>query len=270
MSLTNSTPLTPSAANPTFESGNRSDSTNGIYKLLIGLGLLVAVVSVGLLSASSGKVGETQWTVSFAGIGLGILISIGSYSLSTQSKYSEIRAQQKETIDEAKEQFESLSGRDWMTGLDTIAGLTNDVEKELARSGRYKREFSVLFVTPRFEGNTEQLQSSHISAIEIYTADILKKVLRVSDGMARRTDVFGFVALLPETNVQGGNIAGERVASALQSPYKIGPWEDQAEMIALDSEVLSFPENEQEIIARFDITAESGEAPAGKPLPANA
>ncbi|MEE8046964.1 MAG: hypothetical protein V3T49_08990, partial [Dehalococcoidia bacterium] len=131
------------------------------------------------------------------------------------------------------------------------------------------RQFSVMFVTPRFEGNTAALTSGHISAIEMYTADILRKVLRLSDGIARRTDVFGFVALLPETEAVGGQIAGTRVAEALTDPYRVGPWEDQTELIALDAEVLSFPEDQAALNAMFGIEKGDATASAGTTLPAN-
>ena len=60
-----------------------------------------------------------------------------------------------------------------------------------------------MFVTPKFEGNAVVMNAGHISDIEIYTADVLRKVLWLSDGIARCTAVFGFAALLPETDAAG-------------------------------------------------------------------
>ncbi|HIF72920.1 MAG TPA: hypothetical protein EYQ61_10250 [Dehalococcoidia bacterium] len=119
------------------------------------------------------------------GIALGILVIAASYSLGTRNQYAAANSFQQESINKMQESFESLAGRDWMTGLDTYAEISKQVRRELSRSTRYDRQFSVMFVTPKFEGNTAALTSGHISDIEIFTADILRKVLRLSDGIAR-------------------------------------------------------------------------------------
>jgi len=231
---------------------------------------IIAGISSITFSASAGDVDSPIWTLSLMGIALGILVIAASYSLGTRNQYAAQNSYQQESINKMQESFESLAGRDWMTGLDTYAGISKQVGRELSRSSRYDRQFSVMFVTPKFEGNTAALTSWHISDIEMYVADILRKVLRLSDGIARRTDVFGFVALLPETESVGGQIAGKRVIEGLENPYSVGPWEDRTELIALDAEVLSFPEDKVALNTMFGIEEDSAENSGGITLPANA
>jgi GGDEF domain-containing protein len=239
------------------------------YRLAMIAAAVVTGISVIGFSAGSDDVGGTLWTISLMGIALGLLVAAAAYSLGTRSQFASETHHQQDSISQMQDTFESLAGKDWMTGLDTFSEISNQVARELSRAIRYDRVFSVMFVTPRFEGNTAALGSGHISDIEIYAAGILREVLRLSDGIARRTDVFGFAALLPETDATGGQIAGRRVTEALENPYRVGPWDDQAEMIALDAEVLSFPDDESAIASRFGIERPEPGAPAGTTLPPN-
>lgn len=239
------------------------------YRLAMVVAGIVAGVSVIGFSAGSDDVGGTLWTISLMGIALGLLVIAAAYSLGTRSQFASETYRQQDSIGQMQKTFESLAGTDWMTGLDTFSEISNQVAREFSRSARHDRAFSVLFVTPRFEGNTAVLNPGHISDIEIHTADILRKVLRQSDGIARRTDVFGFVALLPETDAAGGKIAGNRVTGALTNPYRVGPWDDQTELISLDTEVLSYPEDESAMVALFGIEKPGAGAPAGTTLPPN-
>jgi GGDEF domain-containing protein len=239
------------------------------YRVAIIVAAIVGGISAITFSASSGDVGGTVWTLSLMGIALGVLVAAAAFSLGTRDQYASAAHEQQDSMNQMQESFESLAGRDWMTGLDTFQEIAKQVERELSRSKRYDRTFTVMFVTPRFEGNTAALTAGHISDIEIYAAEILRKVLRLSDGIARRTDVFGFMALLPETEAAGGKIAGQRVEDGLENPYKVGPWDDQTELIALDAEVLSFPEDDLAIHERFGLERYDPDAPAGTTLPAN-
>ncbi len=239
------------------------------YRLAMVVAGIVVGGSVIGFAAGSDDVGGTMWTISVMGIAGALLAIAAAYSLGTQSQFESKTHRQQDSLSEIQETFESLAGRDWMTGLDTFSEISNQVARELFRSTRYDRVFSVMFVTPRFEGNTAVLNSGHVSDIEVYAADILRKILRLSDGIARRTDVFGFAALLPETDATGGQIAGKRVSEALENPYLVGPWSDRTEMISLDTEILSFPEDESAITALFRIEKPEAGAPDGTTLPPN-
>lgn len=269
MQIPDAPTLKPTAALPaaTYRPGRSGIDSN--YRIAMVVAGIVAGISVIGFSAGSDDVGGTLWTISLMGIAMGLLVVVASYSLGTRSQYASESHRQQDSLSQMRETFESLAGKDWMTGLDTFSEISFQVGRELSRSTRYDRVFSVMFVTPRFEGNTAALNSGHISDIEIFTADILRKVLRLSDGIARRTDVFGFAALLPETDSAGGKIAGRRVTEALENPYRIGPWDDQTEMISLDAEVLSFPEDKSAIAALFGIEIPDSGAPAGTTLPPN-
>jgi len=262
--------LKPTGLLPQGPARRASSGLAGGYRLTILIAAIVVGISVILFSSSSGDVGGTVWTLSLMGIAIGILTVAASYSLGTRSQYAVVNSTQRDSMDQMQETFESLAGRDWMTGLDTYSEIAKQVGRELSRSTRYDRTFSVMFVTPKFEGNITALNSGHISDIEIYTADILRKVLRLSDGIARRTDVFGFVAFLPETEAAGGQIAGTRVTDALTDPYSVGPWDDRTELIALDAEVLSFPEDQAALNAMFGLDQNEAGASGGVTLPANA
>ena len=215
--------LKPTGPLPETSAQRTSTGLAGGYRLAMLLAAIIAGISAITLSASSGDAGGMVWVSSLMGIAVGILVIAAAYSLGTRDKYASVTSQQRDSMNQMQESFESLAGRDWMTGLDTFSEIARQIGRELSRSTRYDRKFSVMFVTPRFEGNTAALNSGHISDIEIFTAEILRKVLRLSDGIARRTDVFGFIALLPETEAAGGRAAGRRVADALTDPHRVGP-----------------------------------------------
>lgn len=262
--------LKPSSATPTgVAQPDRTGMATSYQRAIIAAGVIAGVSVIGF-SAGSDDVGGLLWTISLMGIALGLLVVAAAFSLGTRSQLAIATDSQQASITQMEESFESNAGRDWMTGLDTYSEISKQVGRELSRSGRYDRVFSVMFVTPRFEGNTAALNSGHISDIEMYTAEILRKVLRLSDGIARRTDVFGFAALLPETDEKGGQIAGQRVTEALKNPYRVGPWDDGAEMIALDAEVLSYHGDESAIIAAFGLQRAEPGISVGTTLPPNA
>ena len=261
--------LKPTGALPRTGIGTGHARMASSYRLAMVVAGIVVGASVVSFAAGLDDVGGTMWTISLMGIAVGLLAFVAAYSLGTQSQFASETHRQQDSISQIQETFESLAGKDWMTGLETFSEISKQVARELSRSARYDRVFSVMFVTPRFEGNTAVLNPGHISDIEIYSADILRKVLRLSDGIARRTDVFGFAALLPETDGAGGQIAGTRVSEALENPYRVGPWDDRTELISLDTEVLSYPEDESAIIALFGIEKPDADAPVGTTLPPN-
>lgn len=262
--------LKPTGALPHTVLGSDRTGLASSYRLAMVIAGIVVAGSVISFAAGLDDVGGTMWTISLMGIAVGLLAFVAAYSLGTHSQFASATHRQQDSISQVQDTFESLAGRDWMTGLDTFSEISRQIGRELSRSTRYDRKFSVMFVTPRFEGNTAALNSGHISDIEIFTAEILRKVLRLSDGIARRTDVFGFIALLPETEAAGGRAAGRRVADALTSPHRVGPWDDQTQLIALDAEVLAYPEDQTAITAMFGIEQHEAGSTDGTTLPANA
>ena len=60
------------------------------------------------------------------------------------------------------------------------------------------------------------------------------------------------------------------VAEALADPYSVGPWDDRTELIALDAEVLSFPEDQVALNTMFGLDQNDAGASGGVTLPANA
>ena len=115
--------LKPTGPLPETSAQRASTGLAGGYRLAMLLAAIIAGTSAITLSASSGDAGGMVWVSSLMGIAVGILVIAAAYSLGTRDKYASVASQQRDSMNQMQESFESLAGRDWMTGLDTFSVL---------------------------------------------------------------------------------------------------------------------------------------------------
>ena len=163
---------------------------------------------IGLVGVETGGVRVAMGAV----LAAGVLIVIGVLLILQQSP-QRVAEHYERSISEMNRQFEATAGRDWLTGLMTMAELERVATRELARSLRYSRPFSLLFVSPVATEDVTGAEDATVSVQEIESTmgQVLEQTLRVSDMVARRVDELGFVAVLPETDGIGAGAAAERL-----------------------------------------------------------
>jgi diguanylate cyclase (GGDEF)-like protein len=129
-------------------------------------------------------------------------------------------------LSQSNEALKQMVVRDGLTGVHNHRYLLEYMEMEIARSSRYGREFGVLFLDIdnfKLVNDTHGHQSGDDVLCRV--AELLsgpKLHLRKSDFAAR----YGgeeFVVLLPETDIRGAQIKGERIRAAVeQIPFAHG------------------------------------------------
>jgi diguanylate cyclase (GGDEF)-like protein len=147
---------------------------------------------------------------------------------------------------EANRRLKELAVRDGLTGLFNHRCLIEHIELEVARSKRYGRQFTLLFMDiDHFKRINDQYGHAVGDTVLVRIADLLLPSLdglRHSDFAAR----YGgeeFCIILPETHLEGGCIKAERLRQAIEKltwndmqPPLEGP-------ITMSIGVASFPEH---------------------------
>jgi len=171
---------------------------------------LMLVSLIGLIRGQTGGIQVVLWVLLAAGV-----IMLVAVLLVLQESPKRVSDHYERSINEMSRQFEEMAGRDWLTGLMTMGELERVAARELARSLRYSRPFSLLFVSPVIADGQDTAGSQGATAsaqgIELVMGQMLEQTLRVSDMVARRVDELGFVAVLPETDGTGAGAAAERL-----------------------------------------------------------
>lgn len=118
---------------------------------------------------------------------------------------------------EGRTELERLSVTDELTGLSNRRHLDNELERELPRHERYKRELAVLMLdVDRFKVLNDTHGHPAGDAVLRQLADVLKECTRKGDTISR----FGgeeFVVILPETPRDGAQLLAERIRSATEA-----------------------------------------------------
>jgi diguanylate cyclase (GGDEF)-like protein len=117
----------------------------------------------------------------------------------------------------AKEQLEMLAQHDPLTGLANRRKFSERFEYDAARARRSRAPLSVLMVDiDHFKGINDRLGHAAGDACLKDLASLLSSSARTVDLIAR----FGgeeFVALLPDTSLEGALLAGERIRAQVES-----------------------------------------------------
>lgn len=142
-------------------------------------------------------------------------VSLGSV---VDDRTRELKASNAELV-EANKRLRELSVRDGLTDLFNHRCLIEHIELEIARSRRYGREFSLLFMDlDDFKRVNDRYGHAAGDAVLVRVAELLMPSvdgLRHSDFAAR----YGgeeFCVILPETPLGGGQIKAERIRNAIE------------------------------------------------------
>lgn len=148
--------------------------------------------------------------------GLQELAGICSKDATLQSQkliLEEMVEQRTSSLKEANQRLEAIATTDPLTGLPNHRSLVDAIEKELNRSSRYGRSFSVLFLDiDHFKALNDTLgHSGGDSALEELGA-LIKNLIRGID-TAGRWGGEEFLVLLPETDADGASLIAEKIRS---------------------------------------------------------
>ncbi len=228
--------LTPSGAVPPRPVPSPPTSRARVMQWMGWLAAGLMLVSViGLVSGQTGGVQVVLWALLAAGV-----IMLVAVLLVLQESPKRVSDHYEQSMAELNRQFEETAGRDWLTGLMTMGELERVAAREHARSLRYSRPFSLLFVSPVIPRTQGAAEPEHTAAsgqdIELAMGQILKQTLRVSDVVARRVDEIGFIAVLPETDEIGAGAAAERLRGEFAA-------DESNSLLGIRSAAVSYPDD---------------------------
>ena len=118
----------------------------------------------------------------------------------------------------AADEIERLSWQDKPTGLFSFSWFQQALEREVSRSVRYDQSCTILWLSLDLEHLREQ--STHVentdpAYIWRFVADLASAAVRDTDTVARRPGEFSVAILLPQSDVEGGNIVIARLSERL-------------------------------------------------------
>ena len=172
---------------------------------------------------------------------------------STETNLTQQLQQRTRELEEANERLrqknamlQELAVRDGLTGLFNQRYLTNHLELEMARSRRYDRPFSVLFVDI---DNFKQINDRYGHPVGDQVLCQLADLLVDGSTGLRRSDVSArcggdeFCLVLPETGVDGGQVKAERLREEVAGAnWKISV-ESDALQVTASFGVAGFPKH---------------------------
>ena len=114
--------------------------------------------------------------------------------------------------------IERLSWQDKPTGLFSFSWFQQALEREVSRSVRYDQSCTILWLSLDLEHLRKQ--SAHVentdpAYIWRFVADLASAAVRDTDTVARRPGEFSVAILLPQSDVEGGNIVIARLSERL-------------------------------------------------------
>ncbi len=182
----------------------RAGTYSSAVLLLVGL--------LGLVSdVANDSLRVLWWLFAFggaAGLG-GILFVLGGNTQRIEQEYQQ-------NLDRLTDRFAMLSARDWVTGMLTRGEFVGALKVEISRSKRYDRQTSIVVIRPHRRAITQVGNSpAAVNAAAKFMSEAVSTVLRETDTLARLDENFGVIALLPETDNVGAEIAGRRIQDGL-------------------------------------------------------
>ena len=216
----------PADANVPFEGATKPIGSTRSAVLRVGTYSSAAILLIGLLGLVSDVADDSLrflwWLFAFGGAaGLaGVLFVLGGSTQKIEREY-------RENLDMLTDRFAMLSARDWVTGMLTRAEFVGALKAEISRSARYDRQTSIIVIRPHRRAITQVGNSPvAISAAANFMSDAVSTVLRETDTLARLDENFGVIALLPETDRTGAEVAGRRIQDGLSSVGLVMPGEE--------------------------------------------
>ena len=148
-----------------------------------------------------------------------------------------------------EEKLKTLASHDELTGCVNFGSLMELLEKEIVRSRRYQKQFSVIMIDiDDFKRKNDEYGHQAGNDILVALVNIIKNSLRSIDSVGR----YGgeeFVVILPETDAQHALVVLERIRSKLEQTKITSPHLDKVKEITLkfSAGVAVFPHNGQDL-----------------------
>jgi len=118
----------------------------------------------------------------------------------------------------AASEIERLSWQDKSTGLFSFSWFRQALEREVSRSSRYDQSCTMIWLNLDLEHL--QQQSPHAmntdpAYVWRFVADLASAAVRDTDSVARRPGEYAMAILLPQSDIEGGNIVLNRLSERL-------------------------------------------------------
>jgi len=150
---------------------------------------------------------------------------------------------------ELEEKLKTLASHDELTGCINFRSTMEFSEKEIARSQRYQKQFSMIMIDiDDFKRKNDEYGHQAGNDILVAFADVIKNSLRNTDTVGR----YGgeeFIVILPETDAQHALILLERIRNKLEQTKITSPHLDNAKEVPLkfSAGIAVFPHNAEDL-----------------------
>jgi diguanylate cyclase (GGDEF)-like protein len=150
---------------------------------------------------------------------------------------------------ELEEKLKILASHDELTGCVNFKSTMELLEKEIARSRRYQKQFSIIMIDlDDFKSKNDEYGHQAGNDILVAFAAVIKNSLRGIDSVGR----YGgeeFIVILHETDAQHALVAFERIKHNLEQTKITLPDLDKAKEITLkfSAGIVAFPHNAKDL-----------------------
>jgi hypothetical protein len=186
-------------------------------KSIIYIALVAGVMAVVLLLGFAGDKFGPFGSVILMLIALVIFVVIGTSSGVTKRKMP-AGAVPQETIN-TWDHAATMAGENWIDLVIDHQEMTRHMSLEIDRSRRFDRTFTVVVIAPDMKSiPTDQVNlssESELNGLRLFAQEIVVRQLRTTDVISNSVMPAVTIALLPETDSDGTNIAVERIRAAL-------------------------------------------------------
>ena len=150
---------------------------------------------------------------------------------------------------ELEEKLKNLASHDELTGCVNFRSTMELLEKEIARSQRYQKQFSIIMIDiDDFKSKNDEYGHQAGNDILVAFATVIKNSLRSVDSVGR----YGgeeFITIFPETDAQHALMVLERIRNNLEQTKITSPHLDNAKEITLkfSAGIAAFPHNAKDL-----------------------
>ena len=114
-----------------------------------------------------------------------------------------------------------LARLNWLDLIVDQQEITRYISLEVDRSRRYERTFTVIVIAPDLKhlsgSGIDILSASELNAMRLFIQEVAVKQLRTTDVVSNSVSPSVTIAMLPETDSDGANIAVGRIREAMES-----------------------------------------------------
>ena len=146
---------------------------------------------------------------------------------------------------ELEEKLKTLASHDELTGCVNFGSIMELLEKEIVRSQRYQKQFSIVMIDiDDFKVKNDEYGHQVGNDVLVAFANVIKNSLRSIDSVGR----YGgeeFMVILPETDAEHALVVLERIRNSLEYTKITSPHLDKAKKVTLQfsAGIAAFPHN---------------------------